>query len=116
MTGIITADTALTGHASISQLAPLGSVGHRVARVAAGISSAAHDAGIELTLDYANTVAAQGISRCDQLGVTKFGAGVVIHTVPEGAQEHPVVLGYADGTGQWLRDDTFDGSGQGGRH
>lgn len=79
---------------------------HRSARLAAGIRAAAHDAGVELTTSYAQRVAADGALRCEQIGVTRLGDGVVIHTVAETRGELPVVLGYADADGEWLRDGT----------
>jgi len=36
--------------------------------------------------------------------VSRLGCGVVIHTVPPNKRSLPVVLGYADGRGQWYRD------------
>jgi hypothetical protein len=79
-------------------------VPHQVAWVAAGIRSAARDAGVDLPVDYAHRVTADGLGRATQLGVTPLGAGVVIHTAPDRPDQLPVVLGYADRGGQWLRD------------
>lgn len=87
-------------------LVSTGSDLHRTARLAAGIRSAAQDAGVDLTPSYAERVAADGITRCDQVGVTKLGYGVVIHTAPETRAERAVVLGYADADGEWFRDGT----------
>jgi hypothetical protein len=86
------------------RLALPGGEGYRHARVAAGLISAAHNAGIELNRSYADTVATHGLAQCGQLGVTNLGNGVVIHTAPENPSELPVVLGYADETGEWLPD------------
>ena len=47
-----------------------------------------------------------GLALCDQLGVTKLGIGVVLHTAPETPKELPRLLGYADNTGQWYPDGT----------
>ncbi len=77
---------------------------HQVAWVAAGLRKAARDAGVDLPVDYVQRVTADGLGRTTQLGVTPLGAGVVIHTVPEDADQLPVVVGYADSGGQWLRD------------
>jgi hypothetical protein len=85
---------------------PAGSLTHRAARVAAGLRSAARDADVELTDGYAQKVAAEGLSRCDQIGVTGLGDGVVIHTAPQDDHERPIVLGYADAGGEWLGDGT----------
>jgi hypothetical protein len=79
---------------------------HQIARLAAGVNRAARDAGVELTHEYATTVAANGTRWCDQLSVTRLGEGIVIHTAPEKSTELPIVLGYADHSGQWH----FDGS------
>jgi hypothetical protein len=59
---------------------------------------AAHQAGV-----YAHGVTADGLDRAAQLGVAALGAGVVIPPAPEGPDQLPVVLGYADQGGQWLR-------------
>jgi hypothetical protein len=77
-----------------------------VARVAAGLRSAARDAGVELTDSYANKVADEGLSRCNQIGITGLGDGVVIHTAPQDSHERPIVLGYADTGGEWLSEGT----------
>jgi hypothetical protein len=82
----------------------LSPVPHQVARVAAGLRTAAREAGVDLPIDYAHRVTADGLNRTTQLGVTPLGAGVVIHTAPNSAIQLPVVVGYADQGGQWLRD------------
>jgi hypothetical protein len=87
-------------------LVPAGSLAYRSARVAIALRSAAYDAGVELSHSYAARIATDGIRRCSQLGVTQLGEGVVIHTAPPSQTELPVVLGYADATGEWLRDGT----------
>lgn len=78
------------------------------ARLACRLRSAARDAGIQISRSYAERLAADGLSFCDQLGVTRLGHGVVIHTAPDADQQLPIVLGYADAEGEW----TIDG----GRH
>lgn len=85
---------------------PAGSDAYQIARLAAGVRHAAREAGVELTHDYATTVVANGTRWCDQLGVTRLGEGIVIHTAPEEPTALPIVLGYADHSGQW----DFDGS------
>lgn len=88
---------------------------HSTARMAAGIRSAAHDAGVELTPSYAQRVSVDGLLRGEQVGVTKLGGVVVIHTVPATRAELPVVLGYADADGEWLRDGTRHHAAEGSR-
>lgn len=77
---------------------------HQVAWVAAGLRIAAREAGVDAPVDYAHRVTADGLGQANQLGVTPLGAGVVIHTAPDRPDQLPVVLGYADRDGQWLRD------------
>lgn len=77
---------------------------HRVDWVARGLRRAASDLGVNLPLDYAHIVAADGLSRAPDLGVTRLGTGVVLHTAPSEAAKLPAVLGYADASGQWHRD------------
>lgn len=69
---------------------------HQITWTAAGLRRAARDNGVELPVDYSRRVAADGITRCDQLGVTKLGACVVIHTLPGSPSELRIVVGYAD--------------------
>ena len=77
---------------------------HQIEHVAAGIRRAAAEAGIELPVSYAQRVAAEGLAHEANLGVTRLGAGVVIHTAPQATDRLPVVIGYADARGQWHRD------------
>ena len=84
--------------------APTGERRHQLGRVAAGIRCAARRSGVDLTPSYAEQVAVDGLSLCPQLGVTGLGEGVVIHTAPEASDQLPIFLGYADSTGEWLRD------------
>ena len=93
-----------TASADRRSTTPAGLESYCVARVAAGVRAAAHDAGVALTFSYAKRVAAEGIARCDQLGVTKLGDGVVIHTAPDIQGGLPVVLGFASSAGAWFRD------------
>lgn len=83
-----------------------GPTSHGVARVASGIRTAAGDAGIRLSVAYSQRIASEGLARCEQVGVTRLGAGVVIHTAPANGTGLPVVLGYADPDGEWFRDGT----------
>jgi hypothetical protein len=39
-----------------------------------------------------------------ELGVSRLGSGVVLHTVPSTKDRLPVIVGYADSRGQWYRD------------
>jgi hypothetical protein len=93
-------------------LLPAGSLAHRVARLAAGIRLATRDAGVVVPQSYAERVASDGSAHCHQLGVTRLGDGVVIHTAPESHDELPVVLGYVSPDGQWLRNGTSHRSPQ----
>jgi hypothetical protein len=79
---------------------------HQVAWVAAALRRAAADQGVELPVAYARRLATEGLAREGELGVTRLGAGVVIHTVPQAKHRLPVVIGYADARGQWQRDGT----------
>jgi len=81
---------------------------HQLTWTAAGLRRAARENGVELPVDYSRRVAADGMSRCDQIGVTRLGSGVIIHTLPGSPSELPIVVAYADSGGQWYRD--------GGRH
>jgi hypothetical protein len=77
---------------------------HRLAWLAAGLRRAAHNAGVDLPVDYAQRVAADGMRLCHQLAVTPIGHGVAVHTAPEDDRRLPILLGYADRSGQWYRD------------
>jgi hypothetical protein len=78
----------------------------QIRMVVEGLREAALDAGVELSLGYAEAVCADGLRLCDQLGVTRLGEGVLLHTAPEPANELPRLLGYADLSCQWYRDGT----------
>lgn len=104
MTTNAPADLPETMQAGDRRLVFAGNDAYRRARVASRLMSAARDAGVELTASYARRLAAGGLSRCGQLGVTRLGDGVVVHTAPESDQEPLVVLGYADAAGEWFRD------------
>ena len=77
---------------------------HELAWVAAGIRRAAADLGVELPAGYALAVAAQALSRGEELGVTKLGRGVVLSSLLGPGRAMPFVVGYADASGQWYRD------------
>jgi hypothetical protein len=77
---------------------------HHIERAAAALRRAAADAGVDLPVAYSQTVAVDGLAREAELGVTRLGAGVVIHTQPDSHTRLPIVVGYADGRGQWYRD------------
>jgi hypothetical protein len=77
---------------------------HQIEWAASGLRRAAADIGVPLPVDYSQAVAADGLARSPELGVTRLGAGVVLHTQPASSRELPVVIGYADPRGQWYRD------------
>jgi len=79
---------------------------HQVEWVAEGLRRAAADQGVALPVAYARRVASDGLARESELGVTRLGAGVVIHTVASSKDRLPIVVGYADARGQWHRDGT----------
>jgi hypothetical protein len=63
----------------------------------------AHEADVEIARSYARRVAATA-KGAEELGVSRLGSGVVIHTVPATKRRLPVVVGYADSRGQWYQD------------
>jgi len=75
-----------------------------IEQVATDLRRAARAAGVELPRSYARRVAADGLSEEVALGVTRLGAGVIIHGVSETKDQLPAVIGYADARGQWHRD------------
>jgi hypothetical protein len=79
---------------------------HQLEAVVGELRAAALEAGTELPVVYAEQIALDGLTLCDQLGVTPLGNGVILHTAPEGTRDLPKLLGYADGSGQWYRDST----------
>ena len=64
---------------------------------------AAHAAAVELPLSYVRCVA-ETTENDAELGVSRLGGGVVLHTVPATKRRLPIIVGYADGRGQWYRD------------
>ena len=77
---------------------------HRIDEMASALCRAAHDAAVELPRSYALRVAATVAKGDGELGVSRLGSGVVIHTVPPAKNCLPLIVGYADGRGQWYRD------------
>jgi hypothetical protein len=77
---------------------------HQIGWVAAALRRATADQGVELPVAYARRVATEGLARGAELGVTRLGAGVVIHTSASSKDRLPIVIGYADPRGQWHRD------------
>lgn len=63
----------------------------------------ARSAGVDLPGSYVTRVVHDAGPRLG-VGVSRLGSGVVIHTIPPNKRSLPVVLGYADGRGQWYRD------------
>jgi hypothetical protein len=59
---------------------------------------------VELPLAYARRVVATMAKGDGELGVSRLGSGVVLHTVPPTKDRLPIIVGYADGRGQWYRD------------
>ena len=76
----------------------------RIDEMAIALYRAAHDAAVELPRSYALRVAATVAKGDGELGVSRLGSGVVIHTVPPTKDRLPLIVGYADGRGQWYRD------------
>lgn len=89
-----------------------GSSHHQIDWAASGLRRAAAQAGVALPVAYARAVAADGLGREPALGVTRLGAGVVLHTQPETDRRLPVVLDYADARCQWYRPVWFDAAGR----
>ena len=77
---------------------------HQVEWVAEGLRRAAGGQGVDLPVAYSRRVATEGLAHEAALGVTRLGAGVVIHTAPRSKDQLPVIVGYADDRGQWHRD------------
>jgi hypothetical protein len=71
--------------------------------MAIALRQAAHEADVEIARSYARRVAATA-KGAGELGVSRLGSGVVIHTVPATKHRLPVIVGYADSRGQWYQD------------
>ena len=77
---------------------------HLIEEMAIALYRAAHDAGVELPPPYARRVVVTTAEGDTELGVSRLGSGIVIHTVPSTKDRLPLIVGYADGRGQWYRD------------
>ncbi len=77
---------------------------HRIDEIAIALHRAAHDAAVQLPLPYARRVATMLAENRAELGVSRLGSGIVIHTVPPTKNRLPIVVGYADSRGQWYGD------------
>ena len=77
---------------------------HRIDEMAIALYRAAHDAAVELPRSYVVRVAATVAKGDGELGVSRLGSGIVLHTVPPTKDRLPLIVGYADGRGQWYRD------------
>ena len=77
---------------------------HRIDEMAIALYRAAHDAAVELPRSYAVRVAATMAKGDGELGVSRLGSGVVLHTVPPTKDRLPIIVGYADCRGQWYGD------------
>ena len=77
---------------------------HRIEEMAIALYRAAHDAAVELPRSYAVRVVATMAKGDGELGVSRLGSGIVLHTVPPTKDRLPLIVGYADGRGQWYRD------------
>jgi hypothetical protein len=77
---------------------------HRIDEMAIALYRAAHNAAVELPRSYAVRVVATMAKGDGELGVSRLGSGVVIHTVPPTKDRLPLIVGYADNRGQWYRD------------
>jgi len=71
--------------------------------MAIALRQAAHEADVEIARSYAQRLAAVS-EGAEELGVSRLGVGVVIHTVPPTKRRLPVIVGYADSRGQWYQD------------
>jgi hypothetical protein len=69
----------------------------------ANLRRVARGAGVDLPNRYAERVVHDAAPLVG-VGVSRLGTGLVIHTIPPNKRTLPVVLGYADGRGQWYRD------------
>jgi hypothetical protein len=76
---------------------------HQVEDRCASLRRAARSGGVALPDSYAARVVHDAGPSVD-VGVSRLGTGLVVHTIPPNRRSLPVVLGYADGRGQWYRD------------
>lgn len=77
---------------------------HHTDRVAEDLRRAAGGHGVDLPVRYARRLAADGLAHETDLRVTRLGTGVIIQTAPRAPDRLPIVVGYADGRGQWHHD------------
>ena len=82
---------------------------HQLAWLAAGLRRAAGSLGVQLPASYSEAITRDGLRLYDQLAVTQIGRGVVIHTASEESDRLPIIIGYADGFGQWYRNEQRHG-------
>ena len=75
-------------------------------RTVTALRQATLAAGVGLPPGYAERVCDDGLRLSERIGTTRLGEGVLLHTAPEGANELPRLLGYADRSGQWYGDGT----------
>ena len=76
---------------------------HQVEDRRVRLTRTARSAGFDLPGSYVERVVHDAGTRLP-VGVSRLGTGLVIHTIPPNKRSLPVVLGYADGRGQWYRD------------
>ena len=77
---------------------------HRIDGLAVALHRAAHEADVELPRSYVLRVAATIEEGDGELGASRLGNGLVLHTVPATKSRLPMIVGYADSRGQWYRD------------
>jgi hypothetical protein len=77
---------------------------NRIDALAVALHRAAHEADVELPRSYVLRVAATIAKSEGELGASRLGNGVVLHTVPATKDRLPIIVGYADSRGQWYRD------------
>jgi hypothetical protein len=77
---------------------------HRIEGLAVALQRAAHEADVELPRSYVLRVAATIAEGDGELGASRLGNGLVLHTVPATKDRLPIIVGYADSRGQWYRD------------
>lgn len=69
----------------------------------ATLRQTARTAGVDLPDSYVERIVDDAGPRL-AVGASRLGIGLVVHTIPPNKRSLPVVLGYADGRGQWYRD------------
>ncbi len=76
---------------------------HRIDEMTIALCRAAREASVEIPRSYAQRLVATS-EGAGELGVSRLGVGVVIHTAPPTKRRLPVIIGYADSRGQWYQD------------